>query len=79
MEDRKKTSFFLRGYPPPPVKGFFLYVYHWKENAQNMTNEENNYNTENQCCGSGSGRIRIIRQDPDPLHGTMKRIRFESG
>ena len=28
-----------------------------------------------QCCGSGSGRIRIIWPDPDPLYETMKRIR----
>ena len=35
-----------------------------------------NINALKQCCGYGSGQIRIIRLDPDPLHETMKRIRY---
>ena len=31
-----------------------------------------------QCCGSGSGWIRIIWPDPDSLYETMKRIRYGS-
>ena len=36
---KKKLISFL-GDIFPPLRKFFLYVYHWNENAQNMTNEE---------------------------------------